>query len=36
MDKKLSLASYVLATAAAISFISGLTILSTEGRMHNG
>ena len=35
MDKKLSIVSYVLATAATISFISGLAILSTEWRMHN-
>lgn len=33
MDKKLSLVSYALATVAAISFISGLAILSSEGRM---
>lgn len=36
MDKKLSLVSYALATMAALSFISGLAILSTEGRMYNG
>ena len=33
MDKKLSLVSYTLAAMAAISFISGLAILSSEGRM---
>ena len=33
MDKKISLVSYTLAAMAGICFISGLAILSDEGRV---
>lgn len=33
MHKKLSVVSYTLATMAGICFVSGLVILSTEGRI---
>lgn len=33
MDNKLSLVSYTFAAMAGICFISGLVILSTEGRL---
>lgn len=33
MDDKLSLVSYTLATVASICFISGLYILTGEGRL---
>mgnify|MGYP004673575019 CR=1 FL=1 len=33
MNKKLSIVSYTLATMAGVCFISGLAILSSEGRM---
>jgi hypothetical protein len=33
MDDKLSLVSYTLAAMAGICFISGLVILSSEGRV---
>lgn len=32
MDNKLSLVSYTLAAMAGICFVSGLVIISTEGR----
>lgn len=32
MDGKLSLVSYTLAAMAGICFVSGLVIISTEGR----
>lgn len=35
MDNKLPLISYTLATLASVCFLSGLVILSSEGRAHN-
>lgn len=33
MNNKLSLVSYTLAAAAGLCFVSGLVIISTEGRL---
>lgn len=35
MDNKLPLISYTLAAMASVCFLSGLVILSSEGRVHN-
>jgi hypothetical protein len=35
MDSKRPLISYSLATMAGICFVSGIAILSNEGRIHN-
>lgn len=35
LDKKLSYISYALATMAGVCFISGLAILTSEGRVQH-